>query len=294
MPSATFGVGPTSPYDDVLATADELLRSRCRLAAQQRTGVRDSVIRSCSPWARRVAARYVSGTESSEDLGQVAVLGLILAVDRYDAGRGVAFRHFALPTVLGELRRHFRDRCWSVRVGRRTQELYQQLRRAEPYLAQRLGRTPTDADLAAELVMTDEDVRAARQAALVFGARSLNAPSSVDDGDDQLGDRLGAPDRAIEAVADHDALRRAIRVLPERLRTLLSLRYFDELTPCQIADKLGISQMQVSRQLTRALRLLREHMEADEPLSAELPASPRPRRTQPATPRPPRTQKVPR
>jgi RNA polymerase sigma-B factor len=124
--------------------------------------LRDRIIRLCLPAARREAGRYRRTGEAQEDLVQVASLALVLAVDRYDARHGIPFKHFAVPTILGEIKRHFRDKCWSVRVGRRTQELYQELTKAEPEVAQRLGRTPTIADLAEALDLTEDDVRAAR------------------------------------------------------------------------------------------------------------------------------------
>jgi len=228
-----------------------------------RVGLRDQVICQCAPEARREARRYRNTGEALEDLTQVAVLGLILAVDRYDPARGVAFKHFAIPTITGELKRHFRDRTWGVRVTRRVQELYREVRRAEPLLAQELGRTPSTTDLAASLSLSEEDVRLGRAGEAAYTTRSLNYPAFGEDGADEVGDRLGGPDLAIDFVADHDALQRAWPLLPERLRNILVLRFVDELPQRQIADKMGISQMHVSRLITRALTTLRRHMTAD-------------------------------
>jgi RNA polymerase sigma-B factor len=200
-----------------------------------------------------------------EDLVQVATLGLILAVDRYDATRGISFRHFAMPTITGELKRHFRDKGWGIRVSRRLQESYQAVRRAEPELAQNLGRTPTVTDLADHLGLSTEDVEQAKDGAALYTTRSLNWPSKSEDEGGEVSDRLGSWDPNIEGLADRDALYRALALLPRRLREIVSLRFVDELTQVQIADKMGISQMHVSRLLGRSLTMLRRHMTAEPP-----------------------------
>jgi RNA polymerase sigma-B factor len=186
-------------------------------------------------------------------------------VDRFDPGRGIPFKHFALPTICGELKRHFRDKGWSVKVSRRVQELYLQVNQAEPLLAQRLGRMPTTQDLARHLNLPERDVLAARNGEAAYAARSLNWPLHGDEHGADLGSTLGEVDRSLEAVVDRDALRRAAVVLTPRLASILELRFVDELSQAQIADKLGISQMHVSRLLHRSLDLLRRHMMADRP-----------------------------
>jgi RNA polymerase sigma-B factor len=227
-----------------------------------RPRLREYIICRCAPAARREAMRYRNTGEPIDDLVQVATLGLILAVDRYDASRGIPFRHFAVPTILGELKRHFRDKGWAVKVSRRMQELYQEVRAAEPVLAQRLQRLPTTADLAAHLNISEEEVRRAREGEAVHSARSLNWPGYGDDDVAEVGEVIGSPDKDIEAIADRDALHRAWPKLPERLRTMLTLRFVEEMSQSQIGDKLGISQMHVSRQLARSLALLRRLMSA--------------------------------
>jgi RNA polymerase sigma-B factor len=224
--------------------------------------MRDYVIRRCAPAARREAMRYLHAGEPIDDVVQVAMLGLVLAVDRYDARRGIPLRHFAVPTILGELRRHFRDKGWAVKVSRRMQELYQEVRAVEPALAQRLQRTPTTADLADHLRVTEDEVRRAREGGVVHAARSFNRSGYGYDDLAELSDVIGSLDKDIEAIADRDALHRAWSGLPERLKTVLSLRFVDEMSQSQIGDKLGISQMHVSRQLTRGLALLRDVMSA--------------------------------
>jgi len=230
-----------------------------------RSRLRHHIICQCLHAARREANRYRHSGEANEDLAQVAILGLILAVDRYDPTRNVAFKHFALPTITGELKRHFRDKSWSVKVSRRVQELHQRVRQAEPELAQRLGRMPTAADLVDSLHLSEEDVDAARMGDAAYTARSLSWPSAGDDERREFGESLGGPDPAIDAVVEHDALSRALPLLPERLRFILSLRYVDELSQSQIAEKVGMSQMHVSRLLTRSITMLRRHMTAEEP-----------------------------
>jgi len=250
---------------DPLNVAEEWLRQLPSLPPDERAGRRNDIIELCAPWARREAGRYRGGSEPADDLAQVAVVGLILAVDRYDPNRGVPFRHFALPTITGELKKHFRDRGWSIRVSRQTQELYQEVRRVEPWLAQQLSHVPSEAELAAHLGLSAEDIRQAKAAALAYRTGSLNRPRFEEDDRDEVGDYVGAPDPAFDLVINHDALCRAIRVLPERLRAVVSMRFVDELTQCQIADKIGVSQMHVSRLLARAMRMLRQHMLAEAP-----------------------------
>jgi RNA polymerase sigma-B factor len=269
------GLGVTEPYlslsrhrsvgSDPLESADLALRHLATLRSDdpRRERMRSDIICRCAPAARREAARYRHAGEPMDDLTQVAMVGLILAVDRFDARRQTAFKHFALPTIAGELKRHFRDRGWNVHVGRRLQELYQEVRSAEPELAQRLGRMPTVKDLAEHLRLSEKDIFNARDAGAAHTPWSLNhrpfAAFPAEDGD-ELGDSIGLPDPSIEAVADRDALKRALRILPQRLCLVLSMRFVDELTQAQIASKIGASQMQVSRLISRSLILLRRHM----------------------------------
>jgi RNA polymerase sigma-B factor len=251
--------------------ADEADEALARLAKMDPTDstrirLREEIIYSCMHMARREAGRYRHAGESMDDLVQVATVGLIHAVDRYDVSRGVPFRHFAIPTITGELKKHFRDKGWSVRVSRRVQELHQEVARAEPELAQRLCRTPTVADLANHLKLSERDVLAARGGAAAYRARSLNWRVQDDDDAVELGDLLGFEDRDLEGIADREALRQALRTLPQRLRYLLSLRFVENLTQAQIASQVGVSQMHVSRLISRALSTLRGHMLAERPV----------------------------
>ena len=219
--------------------------------------LREYIICRCAPAARREAMRYRHAGEPIDDVVQVAMLGLVLAVDRFDPCRGIPLRHFAVPTILGELRRHFRDKGWAVKVSRRMQELYQEVRSAEPGLAQLLQRSPSAADLAEHLHVSEAEIRQAREGEAVRSVRSFSWPGGSDDDLDELGEVIGSLDKDIEAIADRDALHRAWSALPQRLQTMLNLRFVEELSQSQIGDKLGISQMHVSRQLSRGLALLR-------------------------------------
>jgi len=228
--------------------------------------LREQVISQCVPAARREALRFRRSGEPLDDLIQVATLGLIHAVDRFDPARGIPFRCFALPTITGELKRHFRDKGWMVRVSRRVQELYLEITRLEPELTQWLGRSPTHDDFARHLNVPVDEIRAARASGTVYTARSLNAPVQFGHADSiEFGDLLGEDDHDFERVTDRAALTKALRILPERMRVLLCLRYVEDLNQCQIADKVGLSQVQVSRLLTQALNQLREHMGAEPP-----------------------------
>ena len=267
----TFAAGTTNRHNDspvdVWLAADPLLVRLATLRADDplRADLRERVICQCAPEARREAGRFRRTGEALDDLVQVATMGLILAVDRYDPERGTPFKHFALPTITGEIKRHFRDKGWGVKVTRRVQELYQAVRKAEPQLAQELGRMPSAGDLAVHLGLSEEDIQVARDGEAAYVTRSLNYPAFGDDDVGELGERLGGLDHEIEAVADHDALVRAWPMLPDRLRVILSLRFVDELSQSQIADKMGISQMHVSRLITRSLNILRRHMTAEVP-----------------------------
>ena len=254
----------TVEADPLVGIMPSLVRlSEFAAGSPERGRLRDEIICRCAPVAHREAARYRNTGEPMDDLNQVAVLGLILAVDRYDHARNIPFRHYAIPTIAGELKRHFRDKGWSMRVERRLKERSHEIRRAEPLLAQQLGRTPSNRDLAYALDLSEDEVRSAREAAVAHFAQSLSRPAFRDDDTTDLVDTLGFDDRAIAAVADHDALRRALRALSPRLAEVVSLRFLDELTQSEIADKVGCSQMHVSRLLDRAMTILRGHMTAD-------------------------------
>jgi RNA polymerase sigma-B factor len=217
------------------------------------------------PLARRLARRYAGAGEPLEDLVQVASLGLVKAVDRYRTERGVAFGSYAVPTILGELRRHFRDRGWSVHVPRRAKEMALQAGRAREEIAGTLGRSPTVAELAQYLEWSLEEVLCALEAAAAHHAASLDAPAG--EGDEPasgLLEHLGCEDERYGVVDERLGIERATERLPATDRTVLRLRFEEGLTQSEIASRLGVSQMQVSRILRRALAYLRERVRAPE------------------------------
>jgi RNA polymerase sigma-B factor len=256
---------PGDPPDPTLIHVEDAFGTMTGLnpGDPHRRRIREEIINECLPLARREAARYRHSGESMDDLVQVAALGLIQAVDRFEPGRGVPFRHFATPTISGELKRHFRDKGWSVRVSRRVQELHQVVSRAEPALAQQLRRSPTVADLARHLRLSEADVRTGMDGAVAYRARSLNYRVGDDDVT-ELGDLIGVEDRDLEVVADVEALRTSLRLLPDRLRHVLALRFVDNLTQVQIAQQVGVSQMHVSRLIARGLAMLKQMLLDDE------------------------------
>jgi RNA polymerase sigma-B factor len=210
--------------------------------------------------AQRLARTFQGRGEDLDDLSQVAMLGLIKAADRFDPGRGVAFEKFAVPTILGELKKHFRDSAWSLHVTRRMQELHLEISRAQPVLTQKLGRAPTVADLAAFLGLSEAEVTTGLDCGVAYNTRSLNSPVNVDEGATELGELLGEQDEQMESVPDRHALRQHVAELPERHQRILYLRFSCDLTQSQIARRLGISQMHVSRLLAQSLGALRGRM----------------------------------
>ncbi|WP_030443589.1 sigma-70 family RNA polymerase sigma factor [Actinoplanes subtropicus] len=217
--------GAEAPAD----SAAELLNAMAAMPIghPSRAQLRDSAIEAWLPLARHLANRYSGRGEPTDDLIQTATVGLIKAVDKFDPDRGVDFAGYAIPTIIGEIKRHFRDRTWSVRVPRRLQELRLAITEANSTLTHSLGRSPTVADIAAHLSITEEDVLEGLE-----GARAYNATS--------------------------------LATLDEREQKILTLRFYGNLTQSQIAEQIGISQMHVSRLLTKALTKLRGHLAGDE------------------------------
>ncbi|MEV6597810.1 SigB/SigF/SigG family RNA polymerase sigma factor [Actinoplanes sp. NPDC051346] len=227
----------------------------------ERTRLRDEAVRAWLPLAQHLAHRYSGRGEPDDDLLQTAMEGLIKAIDRFDPHRGVEFAGFAIPTVLGEIRRHFRDRTWSIRVPRRMQELRMAITEAGNVLPQLLGRSATVADIAAHLATTEEEVLEGIEGARAYSARSLSTPVT-EDGTTSLGDLLGAHDHDLELAELRIALGPAMAALDERERMILSLRFYGNLTQTEIADRIGVSQMHISRLIARALAKLRTALNA--------------------------------
>jgi RNA polymerase sigma-B factor len=217
------------------------------------------------PLARKLARRYSRSSEPYEDLVQVASLALTKAIDRFDPGRGTDFPGFAIPTILGELKRYFRDSAWAVHVPRSAQERALSIDRACTVLTDRHGRAPSVNEIATHLGLTDEEVIDGLCVAEAYAPQSLDAPSrsAEEEGDFNVGDLLGAEDERYELVDDTLAVSDAMGSLPPRERLILHLRFVTEMTQSEIAARLGVSQMQVSRILRRLLAKLRERAMAE-------------------------------
>ncbi|MFC7449904.1 SigB/SigF/SigG family RNA polymerase sigma factor [Rhodococcus daqingensis] len=223
-----------------------------------RLAVREAIVARCLPLAEHIARRFDGRGEPHEDLVQVARLGLVNAVNRFDVAQGSEFVSFAVPTIMGEVRRHFRDVGWSLRVPRRTKEIHLAIGKATGVLSQRLGRAPTPTELAAELSVSRADIDEALLAGNAYQTASVDAPGTDRADGQTLADTIGDLDAAFDAVDDRESLRPLLAGLPERERTVLVLRFFGNLTQTQIAEQVGISQMHVSRILARTLASLRE------------------------------------
>jgi len=227
-----------------------------------RPKLRDRLVETHLPLVEYLARRFAGRGEPLDDLIQVGTIGLIKAVDRFDTERGVEFSTYATPTVVGEIKRHFRDKGWTVRVPRRLQELRAALSSATGQLTQDLGRSPTVHELATHLGMEEEEVLEGLESANAYAAVSLEA---TDDADGQsVLDTLGETDEALEGVEYRESLKPLLDSLPERERRILVLRFFGNMTQSQIATELGISQMHVSRLLARTLSQLRERLLEEE------------------------------
>jgi RNA polymerase sigma-B factor len=219
---------------------------------------RDALVETYAPLARNLARRYRRSSEPLEDLEQIAYLGLVKALERFDFERGTSFQSFAVPTILGEMRRYFRDCGWSVHVPRGAQERALKVRDAQRRLTHEYGQEPTVARIAEYLEFDLEDVVDALYALRSYDASSLDAEIAGGDGDSETYiERLGAEDANFELVELSHAAAAALRELPERDRQVLKLRFVDELTQTEIATRIGVSQMQVSRMLRRSLERLR-------------------------------------
>lgn len=247
--------GPPATPEDGLARDDELLR---RYAKTRDSAARDEVVRRFLPFARSLAFRYSGGTEPADDLVQVASVGLMAALERYDPDRGVPFIGFAGPTILGELRRHFRDRVWTLRVPRGLQERIRDVEEALAKLSHDLERSPTIGEIASTLDVDPVDVLEAFAASDARRTVSYDRPAGGDADDQQaIAERIGEEDPGFELVEDRSALQAGIGELNDLEREVLRLRFVQDLTQSRIADQVGYSQMHVSRIIRRALTRLR-------------------------------------
>jgi RNA polymerase sigma-B factor len=210
------------------------------------------------PLARSIARRYERSSEPLDDLVQVASLGLVKAIERFDPERGLSFSTYAVPTMVGELRRHFRDSCWALHLPRQMQERVLQMRAAVERLSGELGRSPTPQQIADDLKVPIEEVLETIAANTAYDTASLDRPlqSSGDEGQ-TVAESLGEKDERFELVDDRTAIGPGLRALPERERLILHLRFAEDLTQSEIAQRIGVSQMHVSRLIRNALKRVR-------------------------------------
>ncbi|WP_030789760.1 RNA polymerase sigma factor SigF [Streptomyces sp. NRRL S-920] len=251
-------------HDDAPDTTEAFERLLDLEEGPERDALRQEIVQAWLPMAQRLAGRFRNRGESLDDLRQVAALGLVKAVDRYDPRRGTAFESYAVPTVTGEIKRHFRDHMWTLHVPRRVQDLRNRVRFARQDLSQTVsGRAPTTAEIAEHAHLSEEDVKIGLEALESFTALSLDAELPGSEDGYSLSDALGGPDPALDVVVDREAVKPRIAQLPERERTILYMRFFGDMTQSRIADEMGISQMHVSRLISRCCDRLRDQVMRD-------------------------------
>ncbi|WP_406280992.1 SigB/SigF/SigG family RNA polymerase sigma factor [Embleya sp. NBC_00896] len=248
--------------------ARDLGERMLRVLARTEPGTRlHSELRGClvtlnMPLVRHAAGRYRRRVEPMEDIVQVGTIGLIKAIDRYDGARETGFLAYAMPTIAGEIKRFFRDTSWAVRVPRRLRELRAELLRANDTLTADLGHAPAPAELAEVLHLTEDQVSEGLTACSAYSASSLDESAFGDGG--TVGDRMGREDHELDLVEYRESLKPLIAGLPQRERTILALRFTGDMTQAQIGERLGISQMHVSRLLSHTLEILRDGLTARE------------------------------
>lgn len=245
---------------------EPLLRKFAAMApdAPDRDDIRDRIITGYLPVARNIANRYARRGEPLPDLVQVASIGLIKAVDRFEPDQGHNFLSFAVPTITGEIRRHFRDRTWSMRVPRRLKELHVAVSTAVDELSSDLNRAPRPGEIAARLNLSVDEVLEALQASQSYRAFSLEETLPSESASTTLGDLLGRPEPHFDRFTDSHALAPHLAALAPRERDILIMRFYEDMTQTQIAEQIGISQMHVSRLLSATLGRLREAVDVDD------------------------------
>ena len=243
----------TKPFDERQVDETEVLRLFERI--REEDAVKDELVARFQPLAEYFARRFAGRGEPIEDLNQVASIGLLSAIDRFDPTREVRFATYAAATILGELKRHLRDKAWAVKVPRPLQELGLRITQLVPQLSQELGRSPTIQELADRLEATPEDVLEAKDAAQAYSTASLDAPIG-EEGLSPL-ETIGGSDPSLELIERWTAIAPAIKDLSDRERRVLYLRFFSEMTQSEIAEEIGVSQMHVSRILSHTLERLR-------------------------------------
>ncbi|MGN2637266.1 RNA polymerase sigma factor SigF [Nocardia takedensis] len=248
-------------YDDLAGIFAQLAATEAGTA--QHTAIRAELISRCIPLADHIARKFSGRGEPFDDLTQVARVGLVHAVDRFDVARGSNFLSFAVPTIMGEVRRYFRDNTWAMRVPRRVKETHLRIGAAIDTLSQTLGRSPTAKEIAAELDVDPDEVTQAVIAGNAYQPSSIDAASLGRDTEASLLDTLGEEESQFDRVEEYVAIRPLLAGLPERERRILTMRFFESMTQTQIAQQMGISQMHVSRILAKTLARLRELSQRD-------------------------------
>ena len=248
-------------YDDVVQMF-EVLR-QLPAESHEYSRERERIVARCLPLADHVASHFARRGEDIDDLIQVARLGLMNAINRFDPAKGPSFIGFAVPTMMGEVRRYFRDHTWGMRVPRRLRELHVQISRTTADLAQKLGRAPTAGELSQVLEVPREEIVECLVAGDAYRLDSLDAPRGSDNTGTprSVADGVGGIDPQIEHITNREALRVLVDALPRREREVLRMRFFESMTQSQIAERIGVSQMQVSRILANTLRCLRDKLE---------------------------------
>ncbi|SPM36788.1 DNA-directed RNA polymerase specialized sigma subunit [Mycobacterium rhizamassiliense] len=248
-------------YDDVVEMF--LVLSTLPAESHEYRRQRERIVKRCLPLADHVARHFGRRGEGLEDLTQVARLGLMNAINRFDPDKGPSFIGFAIPTMMGEVRRYFRDFSWSMRVPRRLRELHVQISRATADLSQRLGRAPTASELSKELGVPHEEIVECLVAGDAYQLDSLDAPVGSDGSGNtrSVADAVGGIDPQIDHITNREAVRSLISGLPQREREVLHMRFFESMTQSQIAERIGVSQMQVSRILASTLQSLRDRLD---------------------------------
>ena len=230
-------------------------------ATRERHAAREELVHLHLPLVQHCARRFRNRGEPFEDLVQVGTIGLLKSIDRFDEERGVEFSTYATPTIIGEIKRYFRDKGWAIRVPRRLQELRMQIGSATAELTQSLGRSPTARELAERIECSVEEIVEGLESNNAYSTLSLDAGDDHDDHGSRLLDALGSDDSGLEHVEIRESIKPLLDALEPREKRILLLRFFKNMTQTQIAEEIGVSQMHVSRLLTRTLLQLRESME---------------------------------
>jgi RNA polymerase sigma-B factor len=254
---ATDAPASSTGYDHLTHLLEEF--AQLPADGERRTELRDRLVTGYLPVAQHIARRFAHRGEPLDDLEQVATVGLIHAINRFEPERGTDFLSYAVPTITGEVRRHFRDQGWSMRVPRRLKDMHVSIGAAVSELSQRLGRAPRPSEIAERLGISTEEVLEGLEASSAYRSASLDeALASDDESGSTAADILGEADGALDQVEYRESIRPLLAKLPDRERTILLLRFFGNMTQTQIAQRVGISQMHVSRLLSQTLAQLRD------------------------------------